>query len=116
MDKRKATWVLTAGVREDVRECFRSEAALFYAMQTNAKTGSSILHGRPVKREKIKEFATLFLEFLKNFESGNISFDSSKFYDEDVRRAAQKYLKDDSANWKSICEEINPEEYTSGYY
>jgi hypothetical protein len=111
IDKRKAAWILTEEAAMHIRECFKSDSALFAATQVNAKTGSKIINRVPVKKDMIKDFTVTFLDFLTDVYSGRRSIDVSRHHESDIRTAYQFYLIDgEPVTWRKLAVQISDTE------
>lgn len=90
-DKRRAEWTLTPEFVGEMQSCFRSDAALIRAVDTNTNTWRKIADGGFVKKSVAKEIAEEFIAFLHGYLSGEVPPDSSKYYERPIPGLASKY-------------------------
>jgi len=106
-DKRRATWIAIEQARKDMRDCVKTDAAMYVLLGTNQKTGGNIKDGIPVKRDVLKNAINNFLRFLAQFEAGNgHTFDPSRHHEDDIKRISQKYIKGKApVTWEALAED-----------
>jgi uncharacterized protein YbjQ (UPF0145 family) len=78
-DKRKANWTLKTQPVRDITDVFRSDAAIFRFLDTNAKTWGKVSNGGGVKKSTARDIAKEFVKFLRDFVGGEIRADGSQF-------------------------------------
>lgn len=106
-DKRRATWIADEELRQDMRDCCKSDSALFAVIGTNSKIGAKILSGDPIKKDKLKDAINKFLELMAEVRAGTAEIDNSKYHTKDLKNISEKY---NGGTWKEYSENLDGEE------
>jgi len=79
---------------KDIRDVFRNDAAIYRALDTNAKTWGKVSNSEGVKRDTAREIAKSFVKFLRDFSDDKIKTDESQFDSDEAKDLyRQRYLE-----------------------